>query len=128
MKLKLTLVALLMVSGFSHAFAQVVVGDVDINKEEQITIVEVLITERFSSKSVNVFVDYGQKTNFRAENIESKARDYMIVDPETKKEKAFASTAALLNFMAANNWEHYTSLYVRDSGKPGYFYYFRRKR
>jgi hypothetical protein len=57
-----------------------------------------LITERFSGKSVNVYLDYGQKTNFRAESIESKARDYTIVDPETKKEKAFASTAATLRF------------------------------
>lgn len=127
--MKLILATLLMLSTMSRACAQVLIGDVDINKEEKVAIVEVLITERFSSKSVNVFVDYGQKTNFRAENIENKkVRDYMIVDPETNKEKIFASTAALLNFMAANNWEHYNSLYVRDSGKPGYFYYFRRKR
>lgn len=128
MKLKLVLATTLMLCTLDHAFAQVVIGNVDINKEEKVAIVEVLITERFSAKSVNVFVDYGQRTNFRAENIESKTSDYIIVDPETKKEKVFASTAALLNFMDANNWEHYNSLYVRDSGRPGYYYYFRRKK
>ena len=126
--MKLILATLLMLCTFNRAFAQVIIGDVDINKEEKVAIVEILITERFSSKSVNVFVDYGQKTNFRAENIESKARDYMIVDPETKKEKVFASSGALLNFMDANNWEHYNSLSVRESGNTAFYYYFRRKK
>jgi hypothetical protein len=112
----------------SHAFGQVVIGGVDINKEEKVGIVEVLITSRFSSKSVNVYVDYGQRTNFRAENIESKSSDYTIVDPETKKEKLFASTAALLNFMEANNWEHYNSLAIQDRGDSEFYYYFRKKR
>lgn len=126
--MKLILVPFVMLFALSHAFAQVVIGGVDINKEEKVGIVEVLITQRFSSKSVNVYVDYGQKTNFRAENIESKSSDYTIMDPETKKEKVFASTAALLNFMETNNWEHYNSLVVRDSGNAAFYYYFRRKR
>lgn len=126
--MKLTLVPFVMLCTLSHAFAQVFIGDVDINKEEKVGVVEVLITERFSSKSVNVYVDYGQRTNFRAENIESKVSDYIIVDPETKKEKQFASTAAVLNFMEANKWEHYNSLAVRDSGSASFYYYFRRKR
>lgn len=126
--MKLISVPLLTLFALSRTFAQVVVGTVDINKEVQIGTVEVLVTERFSSKSVNVYVDYGQRTNFRAENIESKTSDYIIVDPETKKEKVFASTAALLNFMEANNWEHYNSLAVREGGSQAFYYYFRRKR
>lgn len=126
--MKLLFVPVIMLCAISHSFAQVVVGDVDINKEEKVTIVEVLITERFSSKSVNVYVDYGQRTNLRAEHLESKASDYRIIDPETKKERVFASTAALLNFMDANNWEHYNSLSGRDSREAQFYYYFRRKR
>jgi len=126
--MKLIPVLLLTLFTLSRTFAQVVVGTVDINKEDQIGTVEVLVTERFSSKSVNVYVDYGQRTNFRAENIESKTSDYIIVDPETKKEKVFASTAALLNFMEANHWEHYNSLAVREGGSPAFYYYFRKKR
>ncbi len=126
--MKLISVPLLTLFTLSRTLAQVVVGTVDINKEGQIGTVEVLVTERFSSKSVNVYVDYGQRTNFRAENIESKTSDYKIVDPETKKEKVFTSTAALLNFMEANNWEHYNSLAVREGGSPAFYYYFRKKR
>lgn len=110
-------------------FAQVLVGDVDINKEENVRIVEVLITERFSSKSVNVFVDYGQKTNFRANSFDGDDKGRKIFDPELKKEKAFASTAALLSFMESNGWEHYDSLMFRDDNRvAAYYYYFRRKR
>lgn len=109
--------------------AQVWVGDVDINKDEGIRIVEVLITERFSSKSVNVFVDYGQKTNFRADSFDNDDKARTIFDAEAKKEKVFASTAALLGFMESNGWEHYDSLMSRDkSGAGAYYYYFRKKR
>nr|WP_295929062.1 hypothetical protein [uncultured Dyadobacter sp.] len=116
-------------SAANRVFAQVLVGDVDINKEENVGIVEVLITERFSSKSVNVFVDYGQKTNFRADSFDGDDKDRKIFDPELKKEKVFASTAALLSFMERNGWEHYDSLMFRDDNRvAAYYYYFRRKR
>ncbi len=43
-------------------------------------------------------VDYGQKTNFRANSFDNDDKARMIFDPDAKKEKVFASTAALLRF------------------------------
>lgn len=112
----------------NHAFSQVLVGDVDINKDENIRIVEVLVTEKFSSKSVNVYVDYGQKTNFRAGSLDGDDQARTIFDPEKKKERVFASTAALLGFMESNGWEHYESLVSNGNARERVFYYYFKKR
>lgn len=110
-----------------RAFAQVWIGDVDINQEKSVQIIEVMITERLSAKSVHVFVDYGQKTNFKVRNIETNEKALQIVDPETKKEKLFPSTAALLNFMESHGWAHYDTAINRNDGRSDFLYYFRRK-
>lgn len=112
----------------SQAFSQVLVGDVDINQDESIQIVEVLVTEKFSSKSVNVYVDYGQKTNFRAGSLDGDDKARTIFDPEKKKERVFTSTAALLGFMESNGWEHYDSLVSSDNAKAREFYFYFKKR
>lgn len=109
------------------AFAQVWVGDLDINQEKSVQIIEVMIAERLSGKSVHVFVDYGQKTNFKVRNLETDEKALQIVDPETKKEKLFASTAALLNFMESHGWTHYDTATNRNDGRSDFLYYFRRK-
>jgi len=107
--------------------SQVVVGNVDINKADDIRIVEVLVAEKFSNKSVNVFVDFGQKSNFKSGNLDNNSENQRIVDPETKKEIQFKSASALLNFMETNNWEHYDSAVVRDNSEKLFYYYFRKR-
>lgn len=109
------------------SFGQVFVGNVDINKDEKIKIIEVLVAEKLSGKSVNVFVDFGQKTNFKAGNLNNDASDQRIMDPETKKEMSFRSTSVLLNYLESNHWEHYDSLIFPDKASGAFFYYFRRK-
>ncbi|ACT95433.1 hypothetical protein [Dyadobacter fermentans] len=125
--MKFLTVIIVMLCALMPAHAQVVVNGVDINKEK-VEVVEVLVTERFSGKTVNVFVDYGQRTNFRAGGIDGKDSESRIVDPQTKKEIAFASAAALLNFMETNNWEHYDSLLFRENQSATFYFYFRKKK
>jgi hypothetical protein len=125
--MKIVLLTLLLITAPLFGFAQLFVGDVDINQDEKIKIIEVLITSKMTSKSINVFVDYGQKGNFYADSWDNNASNQRIIDPVTKKEVRFASTAALLNFMEANGWQHYNSLALDEKGGGGFYYYFRRK-
>lgn len=126
--MKWTILPIVFLLSLGHSFAQVWVGDVDINKDDKVSVIEVLVTERLTRKSVNVFVDYGQKTNLKVRNLETDEKSQLIIDPVTKKEMTFASTAALLNFMESHDWEHYDTVTYRDNGTADFYYYFRRKR
>lgn len=108
------------------SFGQVFVGSVNINQDEKVKIIEVLIAPKLSVKSINIFVDFGQKSNYRAGGLNNNSKDQRITDPETKEEKSFISSSALLNFMESNGWEHYNSLFVNESGGL-FYYYFKRK-
>jgi len=108
------------------SYGQVFVGDVNINQDENIKIIEVLVAARLSAKSINIFVDFGQKSNYRSGSLNNKSKDQRITDPKTQEEKLFVSSSALLNFMESNGWEHYNSLFVNDSGGL-FYYYFKRK-
>ena len=112
----------------SFSYCQVVVGNVDINQDENVKIIEVMIVEWTLKKHVNVFIDYGQKSNFRAERMNNNSKDQIINDPVSGKEKVFISTGAVLNFMEANKWEHYHSLVRTESNNSIFYYYFRKKR
>ena len=108
------------------SYSQVFVGDVNINQDENIKIIEVLVAARLSAKSIIIFVDFGQKSNYRSGSLNNKSKDQRITDPKTQEEKLFVSSSALLNFMESNGWEHYNSLFVNDSGGL-FYYYFKRK-
>ena len=108
------------------SYSQVFVGDVNINQDENIKIIEVLVAARLSAKSINIFVDFGQKSNYRSGSLNNKSKDQRITDPKTQEEKLFVSSSALLNYMESNGWEHYNSLFVNDSGGL-FYYYFKRK-
>jgi hypothetical protein len=108
--------------------SQIVVGNVDINKADSVRIIEVLIAEKLSNKSVNVFVDFGQKSNFRSGYLDNNSENQRIVDPETKKEIRFKSASALLNYMEVNNWEHYDTAVVRDKSEQSFYYYFKKRK
>lgn len=117
----------MILNGAGRSFAQVWIGDVDINQEKSVKIIEVMVTERLSGKSVNVFVDYGQKTNFKVRNVETNEKVLQIIDPETKKEQLFASTAAVLNFFESRGWAHYDTVINQNDGRSDFLYYFRKK-
>ena len=117
-------VVFLLTSLFSYS--QVFVGNININQDENIKIIEVLVAARLSAKSINIFVDFGQKSNYRSGSLNNKSKDQRITDPKTQEEKLFVSSSALLNYMESNGWEHYNSLFVNDSGGL-FYYYFKRK-
>ena len=108
------------------SYSQVFVGNININQDENIKIIEVLVAARLSAKSINIFVDFGQKSNYRSGSLNNKSKDQRITDPKTQEEKLFVSSSALLNYMESNGWEHYNSLFVNDSGGL-FYYYFKRK-
>ena len=108
------------------SFGQVFVGEVNINEEKSVKIIEVLIADKIK-KSINVFVDFGQKSNFTAGSLNNKSKDQRITDPVTKIEKVFNTTSEVLNFMESNGWEHYDSLVITDRGFNVFYYYFKRK-
>ena len=108
------------------SYSQLFVGNVNINQDENIKIIEVLVAARLSVKSINIFVDFGQKSNYRSGSLNNKSKDQRITDPKTQEEKLFVSSSALLNYMESNGWEHYNSLFVNDSGGL-FYYYFKRK-
>ena len=109
------------------SIGQVSVGNVDINQSDSIKIVEVLVAEKLSKKFVDVFVDFGQKTNFKSGYLDNKADDQRITDAAAKRQIQFKSAAALLNYMEARNWQHYDSQIMHDSGRNLFYYYFRKK-
>ncbi|MEO6286860.1 MAG: hypothetical protein ABIN80_05320 [Dyadobacter sp.] len=109
------------------SMGQLLVGNVDISKSDSVKIIEVLITERMSNKYVDVFVDFGQKSNFRSGYLENNSDDQRFNDATTKKPIRFKSTTAVLNYLEINNWEHYNSVVIADRGERQFYYYFRKK-
>lgn len=125
MKSLIFFIAFSLLSSFSYA--QVVVGDVDINAADSVNVIEVFIDRRMSRKSVDVYVDFGQKDNSNALTIVGNSDNLMITLPGTKKKMVFKSTAAVINFLENNNWEHYNNLSVDTGNFAGFYYYFRKK-
>ncbi|MCF0052637.1 hypothetical protein LXM25_21375 [Dyadobacter sp. LJ53] len=108
-------------------FGQLFVGKVDIDKSDSIKVIEVMIAEKMSNKYVDVYVDFGQKSNFRAGSIDNNPDDQRITDSTTGKPVRFKSTTDVLNFLEAHNWDHYDSVIIADRGERLFYYYLRKK-
>lgn len=108
------------------SFGQLFVGKVDINESDTIKVIEVLITEKMSNKYVDVYVDFGQKSNFRAGSLDNDPSDQRITDPATGKPIRFKSTIDVIQFLKANTWDHYDSVVIPDKGERSFYYYFKR--
>lgn len=93
-------------------FAQVFVGDVDINKLD-IEYCEIVGQRKFLSSKVKVTVDYGQK---RGDVSKSKIKD------ANGKTKSFLGIIDALNFMNKNGWEWADSFIVTHKEKLVYHY------
>ncbi|WP_221392878.1 hypothetical protein [Dyadobacter sp. NIV53] len=125
--MKFCLLFFVFLLAFSFSYSQVFVGNVDINRDEKIKVIEVMVVDWTLRKNVRVFVDYGQKSNLNAANLANNSENQKITDPVSGKEKVFVSAASLLNFMESNNWEHYNSVIQTESNSSAFFYYFRKK-
>jgi hypothetical protein len=108
-------------------FGQLFVGKVDLNRSDSIKVIEVLIAEKMANKYVDVYVDFGQKSNFRAGSLDNNSDDQRIIDSTTAKPVRFKSTSAVLNLLEANNWDHYDSVIIADRGERLFYYYLRKK-
>ncbi|MCF0063246.1 hypothetical protein MUK70_10285 [Dyadobacter chenwenxiniae] len=108
-------------------FGQLFVGKVDIDKSDSIKVIEVMIAEKMSNKYVDVYIDFGQKSNFKAGSIDNNPDDQRITDSTTGKPVRFKSTADVLNFLEAHNWDHYDSVIIADRGERLFYYYLRKK-
>ena len=125
MKSSVLFVVCSLVSLFSYG--QVFVGEVNINAVDSINVIEVFIDRRLSRKSVDVYVDFGQKDNSNALGIGNQSDYLMITIPQSKKKMVFKSTAAVINFLENNNWKHYDNLSISTGPFAGFYYYFRKK-
>ena len=108
-------------------FGQILVGGVDINREDSIRIIEVYVDRRAFKNIVHVYVDYGQRDNLNALSLGNKSDDLLIVDSESKKKKVFISSGAVLNFFEKNGWEYINGFAENAPGAAGSYYHFRKK-
>lgn len=125
MKKYLLLTTSLLFAVFSYG--QVIVAGLDVNKLDSVKVVEVLIERGAIRRSVDVYLDFGQKDNSGYRTIGIKDDDLRILDPLTGRKMVFKSTAAVINFMEKNNWEHYDTVTMTGSSSWSAYYYFRRK-
>jgi hypothetical protein len=110
------------------SFGQLFVGNVDINSADSVQVIEVYIDRGTFGKSIRAYVDYGQRDNSQAQNVIGRNDNMLVTDPVTHERKVFKSTAAVLNFLENNHWEHYQSLVETEKGTSNNFYYYFRKR
>ena len=108
-------------------FGQIWVGDVNINQEDSIKIVEVYVNRRALKNIVHVYVDFGQRDNMNAMSLGNRSDDLLILDPETKRKKVFISTSAVLNFFEKNGWEYINGFAENSPENAGSYYHFRKR-
>lgn len=90
--------------------AQVVVDGVNINNLEQVSMVRMIVQNRFLSNSVVVFIDYGQ-------SIDGGPRQRMeVIDPRSDKRIKFNSVMHAVNFMIDNGWDYVESMVLPSDG------------
>lgn len=97
--------------GFATSLAsQVVVDGVNINNLEEVSMVRMIVQNRFLSNRVTVFIDYGQ-------SIGGAPRERMeVVDPRTDKRIQFNSVMHAVNFMLDNGWAYVESMVLPSDG------------
>jgi hypothetical protein len=110
------------------SFGQLFVGNVDINSADSVQVIEVYIDRGTFGKSVRAYVDFGQRDNSMAQNVIGRNDNMLITEPVTGEKKVFKSTAAVLNYLESNQWEHYHGLIETVKGTSTNFYYYFRKR
>ncbi|MDQ6481485.1 hypothetical protein [Dyadobacter sp. LHD-138] len=100
------------------SFSQIIVSGVDINKSDNIKVCTIeMIAYGYTSDKFDVFLDYGQKTKKSTTQITDLAG----------KTLTFNSSAAVLNHMENNGWQHYDSQILMDRENVKHHYYYFRK-
>ena len=105
------------------SFGQIYVGHVDITRLDSLRVIEVVIDRRGSGKTIDVFVDYGQKDNTNSLGMITRSDNVMMKDPRTQEKVIFKSTAAAINFFEQNGWMHYNTIMDRSISDVGYYYF-----
>lgn len=111
--MKKLLFALSLVAGLGMTAplqAQVVVDGVNINNLLEVSMVRMIVQDRFLSNRVTVFIDYGQ-------SIGGAPRERMeVVDPRTDKRIAFNSVMHAVNYMVDNGWLYVEAMVLPSDG------------
>ncbi|MFK8105487.1 MAG: hypothetical protein AB8G15_23440 [Saprospiraceae bacterium] len=103
---KVLFLFLLFSSGLS---AQIIVDDIDISQDENLSICQVWFVPKTFSSKVTVRVDYGQEAKRPSGGSSLK---------ENGKKKAFNSVVAGLNYFENNGWQ-LIDTHVTSSGSDG---------
>ena len=106
----------------------IVVADVDIMKLEDVEYIELVGQQKLMSFEVNVFVDYGQKTQLfgKAQTIRDDSKGTFANG--TGMNKDFKSMIDALNFFNSRGWEYVNQYVVTTSNSNVYHILLKRKR
>ena len=105
----------------------IVVADVDIMKLEGVKYIELVGAQKLMSFEVNVFVDYGQKTQLfgKAQTIRDDSKGTFANG--TGMNKDFHSMIDALNFFNSRGWEYVNQYAVTVSNSNVYHILLRKK-
>ena len=115
---KLIFIALLSGLFCLSAYSQVIVNDVDINKED-IKYCQLLAEGKLLSKKVSIIVDYGQLQKLLGKK--------QVIKDASGKKMELHSVIDALNFMDKNGWE-YVNSYAITTGGDNVYHYLLKKR
>jgi hypothetical protein len=106
----------------------IVVADVDIMKIEGVEYIELVGSQKLMSFEVNVFVDYGQKTQLfgKVQTIRDDSKGTFANG--TGMNKDFKSMIDALNFFNSRGWEYVNQYVVTSTSTNVYHILLKRKR
>ncbi len=116
--------SLLLIGALSFAQAstgQVIVDGVNINKKEDVEIVQLLALGNLFSKKVTIIIDYGQFIKFGSN------KGSVVTDTRGDLKK-FNSSMAAINYMENNGWELIDVNSVPNPNSNAVVYYFFRRK
>lgn len=105
----------------------IVVADVDIMKIEGVEYIELVGSQKLMSFEVNVFVDYGQKTQLfgKVQTIRDDSKGTFANG--TGMNKDFKSMIDALNFFNSRGWEYVNQYVVTSTSSNVYHILLKRK-
>ena len=106
----------------------IIVADVDIMKLEGVEYIELVGAQKLMSSEVNVFVDYGQKTQLfgKVQTIRDDSKGTFANG--TGMNKDFKSMIDALNFFNSRGWEYVNQYVVTSTNSNVYHILLKRKR
>ena len=98
-----------------------IINNVDISKLEEVQYIEVVSSEKFMSRKITIFVDYGQDTKIITRDKVQRIEDDKGVIVH------FNSVTHALNYLYKHGWVYVDAYVVPDGNSKFYHYLLERK-